>query len=85
MLSAKSHSFAAHMKYLIAGLGNIGTEYADTRHNVGFRVVDQLAASLEGTWKNVTLGSIAEVKHKGRILILLKPNTYMNLSGTAIN
>lgn len=85
MLSAKSHSFATHMKYLIAGLGNIGPEYADTRHNVGFKVVDQLAASLEGTWKNVTLGSIAEVRHKGRTLILLKPNTYMNLSGKAVN
>jgi len=73
------------MKYLIAGLGNIGAEYAETRHNIGFKVVEELAASLEGTWKNVTLGSIAEVKHKGRTLILLKPNTYMNLSGKAIN
>jgi peptidyl-tRNA hydrolase, PTH1 family len=73
------------MKYLIVGLGNIGAEYADTRHNIGFNVVDELAASLEGTWKNATLGSIAEVKHKGRILILLKPNTYMNLSGKAVN
>lgn len=72
------------MKYLIAGLGNIGAEYANTRHNVGFKVVDELAASLEGPWKNVTLGSIAEVKHKGRILILLKPNTYMNLSGKSV-
>ena len=73
------------MKYLIAGLGNIGDEYAETRHNIGFKVVEELAASLEGTWKNATLGSICEVKHKGRILILLKPNTYMNLSGKAVN
>jgi len=73
------------MKYLIAGLGNIGAEYAETRHNIGFKVVEELAASLEGTWKNATLGSIAEVKHKGRTLILLKPNTYMNLSGKAVN
>jgi PTH1 family peptidyl-tRNA hydrolase len=73
------------MKYLIAGLGNIGPEYAETRHNIGFKVVEELAASLEGTWKNVSLGSIAEVKHKGRTLILLKPNTYMNLSGKAVN
>ena len=80
-----SATFAAVMKYLIAGLGNIGAEYADTRHNIGFNVVDELASSLEGTWKNATLGSIAEVKHKGRILILLKPNTYMNLSGKAVH
>ncbi|HEY3387871.1 MAG TPA: aminoacyl-tRNA hydrolase [Saprospiraceae bacterium] len=73
------------MKYLIVGLGNIGAEYAETRHNIGFKVVEELAASLEGTWKNATLGSIAEVKHKGRTLILLKPNTYMNLSGKAVN
>lgn len=73
------------MKYLIVGLGNIGAEYADTRHNIGFNVVDELASSLEGTWKNATLGSIAEVKHKSRTLILLKPNTYMNLSGKAVN
>ncbi len=73
------------MKYLVVGLGNIGDEYAHTRHNVGFDVVDELAASLEGKWKSETLGSIAEVKHKSRILILLKPNTYMNLSGKAVN
>lgn len=73
------------MKYLIVGLGNIGDEYAHTRHNVGFDVVDELAASLEGQWKSGTLGSVAEVKHKGRILLLLKPNTYMNLSGKAVN
>jgi len=73
------------MKYLIVGLGNIGDEYAETRHNVGFKVVEALASALDGTWKNVTLGSMAEVKHKGRILLLLKPNTYMNLSGKAVN
>ncbi len=72
------------MKYLIAGLGNIGDEYATTRHNIGFQVVDELAEKLEAPWKNVTLGQIAEAKHKGRTLILLKPNTYMNLSGKSI-
>ena len=72
------------MKYLIVGLGNIGDEYAETRHNAGFQVVDALASSLEGSWKKVTLGSIAEVKYKSRILLLLKPNTYMNLSGKAV-
>ncbi len=71
------------MKYLIAGLGNIGEEYAATRHNVGFQVVGHLAAKLGATWKTVTLGQIAEAKYKGRTLILLKPNTYMNLSGKA--
>lgn len=73
------------MKYLIAGLGNIGDEYAHTRHNVGFDVVEYLAKESDAEWKSVTLGSIAEVKHKGRILLLLKPNTYMNLSGKAVN
>ena len=73
------------MKYLIAGLGNIGAEYADTRHNAGFQVVDAIAKEKEATWKSATLGSICEVKHKGRTLILLKPNTYMNLSGKSVN
>ena len=72
------------MKYLIVGLGNIGEEYAATRHNVGFQVVDQLAKESDATWKSVTLGSMTEIKHKGRTLLLLKPNTYMNLSGKAI-
>ncbi len=72
------------MKYLIAGLGNIGDEYADTRHNVGFQVIDQLASSIGATWKSATLGSVAEGKYKGRILVLLKPNTYMNLSGKSV-
>jgi len=73
------------MKYLIAGLGNIGDEYAATRHNVGFQVVDHLAASMEAKWKSVSLGSITEVKYKARNLILLKPNTYMNLSGKSVS
>src|SRR6188768_1107647 len=72
------------MKYLVVGLGNIGDEYAATRHNVGFQVVDELARASEATWKSVTLGSMTEVKHKGRTLILLKPNTYMNLSGKSV-
>lgn len=72
------------MKYLIAGLGNIGAEYADTRHNAGFQVVDHLASLFQAEWKQATLGQIAEVKYKGRTLILLKPNTYMNLSGKSV-
>jgi len=81
----KSFNFASTMKYLVVGLGNIGEEYAETRHNIGFKVVDELAASSAATWKSVTLGSMTEVKHKGRTLLLLKPNTYMNLSGKAVN
>ncbi len=72
------------MKYLITGLGNIGYEYEGTRHNIGFDVVDFLCKDLEGEWKSVSHGDMAEVKHKGRTLLLLKPNTYMNLSGKAI-
>ena len=72
------------MKYLIAGLGNPGSEYAMTRHNAGFLVVDFLADKLKASWKPVTLGHIAEAKYKSRTLILLKPNTYMNLSGKAV-
>jgi PTH1 family peptidyl-tRNA hydrolase len=73
------------MKYLIAGLGNIGDEYKETRHNAGFQVVDFLANKLEAQWKSASFGQIAEARHKGRTLILLKPNTYMNLSGKAVS
>ena len=73
------------MKYLIVGLGNIGSEYEGTRHNIGFDVLDYLAEQNDGKWKTDTLGSICEVKHKGRTLCLLKPSTYMNRSGKAIN
>ena len=72
------------MKYLITGLGNIGYEYEDTRHNVGFDAVDFLCKDLKGDWRGDHHGDLAEVKYKGRTLILLKPNTYMNLSGKAI-
>jgi peptidyl-tRNA hydrolase, PTH1 family len=72
------------MKYLIAGLGNIGPEYAHTRHNIGFDVVEHLADEAGVPFKNGTLGDLAEIKHKGRTLILLKPSIYMNLSGKAV-
>ncbi len=72
------------MKYLIAGLGNIGAEYTHTRHNIGFQVVDALAQAAEATWETEHLGDIARVKHKGRTLVLLKPSTYMNRSGKAV-
>jgi len=73
-----------NMKYLITGLGNIGYEYDGTRHNIGFEVLDFLCKNLNGEWKGNHHGDLAEVKFKGRTLILLKPNTYMNLSGKAI-
>lgn len=72
------------MKFLITGLGNIGYEYEQTRHNIGFDVVDHLCKQLDGQWRGDHHGELAEVKWKGRTLILLKPNTYMNLSGKAI-
>lgn len=72
------------MKYLIAGLGNTGSEYAGTRHNVGFDVVDLLADEFKVDFKLETHAFITEFKHKGRIFILIKPTTYMNLSGKAV-
>jgi PTH1 family peptidyl-tRNA hydrolase len=72
------------MKYLIAGLGNMGAEYDYTRHNVGFEVVDYLAKEFNVSFKNDQLGDLAEFKHKGRTFVLLKPSTYMNRSGKAV-
>ncbi|MCL9807155.1 aminoacyl-tRNA hydrolase [Flavobacterium amniphilum] len=71
-------------KFLIVGLGNIGAEYANTRHNIGFKVLDFLAKKESLDFQTVKLGSLAEHKVKGRTLLLLKPNTYMNLSGKAV-
>jgi PTH1 family peptidyl-tRNA hydrolase len=72
------------MKYLIACLGNVGAEYALTRHNIGFLVADHLASELGGTFKTERLAQKTLLKHKGRSLIVLKPTTYMNLSGKAV-
>jgi len=72
------------MKYLIAGLGNIGAEYELTRHNIGFLVLDRMADNEKVAFQTERLADHAEVKHKGRQLHLIKPNTYMNLSGKAI-
>ena len=72
------------MKYLIVGLGNIGPKYAQTRHNIGFEVVDFIAGEKMATFQEVSKGARADVKHKGRKIILLKPNTYMNRSGEAV-
>ncbi|WP_269227017.1 aminoacyl-tRNA hydrolase [Flavobacterium eburneipallidum] len=71
-------------KFLIVGLGNIGAEYVNTRHNIGFKVVDFLARKEGLDFQTVKLGSLAEYKFKGRTFFLLKPNTYMNLSGKAV-
>lgn len=72
------------MKYLIAGLGNMGADYDGTRHNIGFDIVDLLAREFEVSFKDDSLGDIAEFKFKGRTFVLLKPSTYMNLSGKSI-
>lgn len=72
------------MKYLIAGLGNVGAEYHYTRHNVGFRILDALAKASNVVFEDKRYGAVAELKVKGRTLILLKPSTFMNLSGNAI-
>ncbi|HEY4107457.1 aminoacyl-tRNA hydrolase [Puia sp.] len=71
-------------KFLIAGLGNIGAEYAGTRHNIGFDMVDALAASLDGKFSTERLAGKVELKWHGHILICIKPTTYMNESGRAV-
>lgn len=72
------------MKYLIVGLGNIGPEYKDTRHNIGFNVLDAFAKASNAIFDDKRYGAICEMKLKGHQLILLKPSTYMNLSGKAV-
>lgn len=71
-------------KFLIIGLGNIGAEYVNTRHNIGFKIVDFLAKKEGVSFQTAKLGDLAEFKIKGRTVFLLKPNTYMNLSGKAV-
>lgn len=73
------------MKYLIAGLGNIGDGYRDTRHNIGFTVLDAMAEASNTSFTDMRYGAVCELRYKGRDLILLKPSTYMNLSGNAVN
>ena len=72
------------MKYLIVGLGNIGSEYDGTRHNAGFDVVDKLVEGAGGTFSPDRYASKAEIKWKGRTMVVVKPSTYMNLSGKAV-
>jgi len=71
-------------KYLIVGLGNIGEKYAATRLNIGFRILDEIAAKEAVSFESEKLGAIATFRFKGRTFILLKPSTYMNLSGKAV-
>lgn len=73
------------MKYLIAGLGNIGAEYKNTRHNIGFQILDALVGASNISFTDHRYGFIAEYKFKSRTFILLKPTTYMNLSGKAVS
>jgi len=72
------------MKYLIVGLGNIGAEYAHTRHNIGFDVLDAIAKEKDEKFEVERLAAVARIKFKGRTFILIKPSTYMNLSGKAV-
>ena len=71
-------------KFLIVGLGNIGAKYDNTRHNIGFKIVDALAKDNNATFETDKLGDVANFRFKGRTFILLKPRTYMNLSGKAV-
>jgi peptidyl-tRNA hydrolase, PTH1 family len=82
--NTKEESEQTMKKFLIVGLGNIGAEYVNTRHNIGFKIVDFLARKESISFETVKLGMLAEYKFKGRTFLLLKPNTYMNLSGKAV-
>ena len=73
------------MKYLIVGLGNIGEEYQNTRHNIGFQVLDAMALASNTVFTARRYGSVSSFRYKGREFILLKPSTFMNLSGNAVN
>ena len=73
------------MKFLIAGLGNIGAEYANTRHNIGFEILDALASASGIFFDQQRHAFVSELRHKGRTYILIKPTTYMNLSGKAVH
>lgn len=79
----KDQSLAMH-KFLIVGLGNIGSEYENTRHNVGFKILDELARSNECVWEVKKLASYTSFKRKGRHFVMIKPSTFMNRSGKAV-
>ena len=82
--ACEDNNIDAMSKYLIVGLGNVGAEYEGTRHNAGFMVVDALAREADVRWSLERHAYRTEVRHKGRILVLIKPTTYMNLSGKAV-
>lgn len=82
--TSNNNSKEVSKKFLIVGLGNIGVEYVNTRHNIGFKIVDFIAENANVSFETAKLGAVAEYTIKGRKLILLKPNTYMNLSGKAV-
>lgn len=71
-------------KFLVVGLGNIGEKYENTRHNIGFDIVDQLAVKLNSTFSSAKYGEVLKTKYAGKQIVLLKPNTFMNLSGKAV-
>ena len=73
------------MKYLIVGLGNPGIDYMETRHNIGFKIADELVYSLKGSYEHKKLADVAYVKYKSRSIVVIKPSTFMNLSGKAVN
>ncbi len=73
------------MKYLIAGLGNIGSEYKHTRHNIGFDVLDSLAKESDASFSDKRYAFVTEIKYKARAFVLIKPTTYVNRSGLAVN
>lgn len=81
---ARESSMTSDMKYLVVGLGNIGPEYAGTRHNIGFMVADRLAADAGGVFESCRYGDMARFRVKNKQLMVLKPSTYMNLSGVAV-
>ena len=72
-------------KFLIVGLGNVGDEYVNTRHNIGFLIADEFVKSCSGKFTSDRLADVAEVKVKGKNFVVIKPSTYMNLSGKAVN
>lgn len=84
-LFGKDESDTDMKKFLIVGLGNIGEKYEDTRHNIGFTILDALAEERNVEFETRKLGDLTRFNHKGRTFILLKPNTFMNLSGKAVN
>jgi len=80
----KKEQIDPEMKYLVAGLGNIGPDYDGTRHNIGFEVLDHMCAEKEISFESARYGDLAKYKFKGRTFFLLKPSTFMNLSGNAV-